>query len=103
MLRHFILAFFLIALALPAMAVSMPAAQDASAAKEDCHGVPMKHEGKAPADDHAGLHGCIGCVAPTNAAQPVAVLSAISFVPFADPVRRLSGTSPRPSLPPPRG
>jgi hypothetical protein len=102
MLRNLFLALFLLTLALPAMALPLPAAK-ASAMAEDCHGMsPQDDSGKHGGQDMR-LHGCIGCIAPLATELHAAQVELVGFMPFAEPVRRLSGTTPRPSLPPPRG
>jgi hypothetical protein len=101
MLRHFILAIFLIALALPAIAVATPSV-NVAAASEDCHGMSSQDDKGGDHESGMRIHSCIGCVAPTNTAPPLAEPLAVSFITFAEPVIHLSGTSPRPSLPPPR-
>lgn len=101
MLRQFILTFFLIALALPATATPAPAAGPATA-MEDCHGMPAQDEDSDQQHGDMRLHGCIGCIAPISAVVVVASGQGQRFRPFAAPIRRLSGTTPRPSLPPPR-
>lgn len=99
MLRHFILAIFLIALALPAMAT--PSAH-ATAVSEDCHGKPSPDQTEGEPESDARLHGCIGCVAPTEAVQPMATRTLAAFIPVFAAVRPLSGISPRPGIRPPR-
>jgi hypothetical protein len=101
MLRNIILALFLLTLALPAMALPMPAAET-SVMAGDCHGMPAQdHSGKPDGQDMR-LHGCIGCIAPLATALLAAQAEPLRFSPFAQPVHRLTGTTPRPSLPPPR-
>jgi hypothetical protein len=101
MVRYFILAIFLIALSLPAVAVATPSA-NVAAASEDCHGMasPDQTEGEPKSD--VRLHGCIGCVVPTEAVQQMASRSAAAFIPAVAAVRPLSGISPRPGIRPPR-
>ncbi len=70
---------------------------------EDCHGIPAQDVDSDQQHGDMRLHGCIGCIAPISGAMAVASGQAIGFAPFAQPVRRLTGTTPRPSLPPPRG
>ena len=101
MLRHFILAIFLIALSLPAIAVATPSVND-FAASEDCHGMSSQDDEGGDPESGPRIHSCIGCVAPTNAAPPLAEPVTFRFIPFAELVVYLNGTSPRPSLPPPR-
>ncbi len=101
MLRHFVLAIFLIALALPAMAVPTPSAHT-TAVSEDCHGKPSQDQTEGDPEIDVRLHGCIGCVAPTEAVQPIATRSAAAFIPVFAAVRPLSGISPRPGIRPPR-
>jgi hypothetical protein len=102
MLRQFFLTLFLIALAMPAIAMRSPSADDASVATEDCHGMPVKHQDSDQQKGDVRLHGCIGCIAPFSAALAMAEEQPVRFIPFAEPIRRLTGTTPRPSLPPPR-
>ena len=101
MLRHFILAIFLIALALPAIAVASPSV-NVAAASDDCHGMSSQDDKVGDHESGIRIHNCIGCIAPTNAAPPVAKPLRFSFITYSVPVIHLSGTSPRPSLPPPR-
>ena len=68
MLRHLLLALFLIGLSLPAMAVSA----HAGSAPVDCHGMQPTH--KPDADNGKIGHFCIGCVA--SPALPFAVQAA---------------------------
>jgi hypothetical protein len=102
MLRNLFLALFLLTLALPAMAMPLPAA-DKSMAAEDCHGMPAQDDNGKHDGQDMRLHGCIGCIAPLGTSMSAPQVEPLGFVPFAEPVRRLSGTTPRPSLPPPRG
>jgi hypothetical protein len=102
MLRNLFLALFLLTLALPAMALPVPA-KEAGTMAEDCHGMPTPDDNGKHDGQDMRLHGCIGCIAPLATALPAAQVEPIGFTPFAEPVRRLSGTTPRPSLPPPRG
>ena len=101
MLRHFILAIFLIALAMPAMAVETPSAH-AMAVSEDCHGMPSQDQTEGDPEADVRLHGCIGCVAPTDAVQPMSARFAGAFILVVAAVRPLSGISPRPGIRPPR-
>jgi hypothetical protein len=102
MLRNLFLALFLLTLALPAMALPVPAAE-ANAMAEDCHSMPVQDDSGEHSGQDMRLHGCIGCIAPLATAMPATQVEPLGFVLFAEPVRRLSGTTPRPSLPPPRG
>jgi hypothetical protein len=102
MLRNLFLALFLITLALPAMALPLPAGETKAMA-EDCHGMPAQDDGGQHDGQNLRLHGCIGCIAPLATLLLTAQIEPLAFMPFAEPVRRLSGTAPRPSLPPPRG
>lgn len=101
MFRNLILAIFLVALALPAVAMPIPVAAPGAPAMEDCHGMPMDHD-KGDAGDHSQHRGCIGCIAP-QAAMPVAFgPPTLPFIIALASAKKLSGTIPRPSLPPPR-
>lgn len=100
MLRQFILAIFLIALALPATAMPVPSVE--SVTGEDCHGMPKQDNDTDHKSADTRLHGCIGCIAPFADAYAAMAAQQPGFVPYAEPVRCLTGTTPRPSLPPPR-
>lgn len=96
MLRHLLLALFLIGLSLPAMAVSA----HAESASVDCHGSQPAR--KSEGDVGKSGHFCIGCVA--NSALPaVEVPLALGpAVPVAQPLTRLASADIPPSIPPPR-
>jgi hypothetical protein len=102
MLRNIILALFLLTLALPAMTLPVPAAERSTMA-EDCHGMPADDDSGKHDGQDMRLHGCIGCIAPLSSALPATRVEPLGFIPVAEPVRCLIGTTPRPSLPPPRG
>lgn len=97
MLRHLLLALFLIGLSLPAMAVSAHAEN----APVDCHDSQPAHP-KPDSDGGKASHFCIGCVA--NPALPVAEtpLSLRAAKPVAQPMIALAGANAPPSIPPPR-
>ena len=96
MLRHLLLALFLIGLSLPAMAMSAHGER----APVDCHGAPPTHK----PDGDAGKmgHFCIGCVA--HPALPVveAPLPLPPAAPVAQPMTALAGANAPPGTPPPR-
>jgi hypothetical protein len=102
MLRSILLALFLLMLALPAIALPVPAAA-AVAMTQDCHGMPAPDDSGKDNGSELRLHSCIGCIAPLATVLPAKQVEPLCFAPFAEPVRRLSGTAPRPNLPPPRG
>lgn len=102
MLRNLIAAIFLLALALPAVAMPLPAKAVNEAAMQDCHGMPMDHGRSDNGDNHTQHRGCIGCIA-SYAAMPVLMAAVpLSFIIQSTPDHKLNGTVPRPSLPPPR-
>jgi hypothetical protein len=103
MIRNLIALLFLFSLGLPAMAVPLPAADATAVTAEDCHGMPSPEHGDDQPEGEVRMHGCIGCIAPLAATLPVATQDSIGFTPFVEPVHRLTGTTPRPNLPPPRG
>lgn len=96
MLRHLLLALFLIGLSLPAMAVSA----HAESTPVDCHGTPPVH--KSDGDAGKTGHFCIGCVA--NPVLPVAAapLPLPVAAPVAQPMTALASANAPPSIPPPR-
>ena len=107
MIRNLVAAIFLLALALPAFAMPVPAraammdgmtngASMAMAA--DCHGMPTKQD----KDGHVQQHGCIGCIAPYAPDIRLAKAAPLPFVTSAQLIRKLDGTAPPPSTPPPR-
>lgn len=102
MLRHLILALFLIGLTLPSIAA--PAAAADAAAMTDCHTMPVDG-GKPGKMDHDGGpagHVCIGCIA--NVAQPMMAMRqpAPPTPPHPRPMIALAGADIAPSIPPPR-
>ena len=102
MLRNLLALLFVFALALPAVAMPAPADDSAMAMAEDCHGMPMERDDKAPAGEQAMHHGCIGCVAsyaPAILAMRAAVLVT---PPLPGLTAALSGFAPKPHDPPPR-
>lgn len=96
MLRHLLLALFLIGLTLPAVAVSA----HVESAPVDCHSTPPAH--KPDGDAGKTGHFCIGCVA--NPALPAveAPLPLPLATPVAQPMTALAGANAPPSIPPPR-
>lgn len=96
MLRHLLLALFLIGLSLPAMAGSA----HAESASVDCHGSQPTH--KSDGDAGKTGHFCIGCVAnpALPAAEPPLPLPAAA--PVAQPMTALASANAPPSIPPPR-
>lgn len=97
MLRHLLLALFLIGLSLPAISVSA----HAETTRVDCHDMqPAQH--KPDGDSGKTGHFCIGCVA--NPAMPVAQvpLSVSPASPIGRPMAALASTNARPGIPPPR-
>lgn len=108
MIRNLIAAIFLLALALPACAVPVPArTMNAYTAvttmAAGCHGMPIKQPRKYPGD-HGSMqqHGCIGCIAPFAPAMEIGRAEALPLVVGADFIRKLEGTAPPPNTPPPR-
>ena len=100
MLRHLILALFLIGLSLPAIAVSA----HAEAVPTDCHGARPANAPHHKPDGDTGKtgHFCIGCVASPAlpaAKTPPALRAA---APVAQPMTALTGANAPPSVPPPR-
>ncbi len=102
MFRNLLALLFLFALALPALAVPAPLTDSATAMAEDCHGMPMQHDDKAPAGDHAIQHGCIGCVAPYAPAIVEVREVVLVTPPLPGLMAALSGFAPKPHDPPPR-
>lgn len=96
MLRHLLLALFLIGLSLPAMAVS-PHVESAPA---DCHGKRPTH--KPDADGGKTGHFCIGCVASPALPFTDSPLPLPAAAPIAQPMTALAGANAPPSIPPPR-
>lgn len=102
MFRNLLALLFLFALALPALAVPAPVADSAAAMVEDCHGMPMQHDDKAPAREHAMQHGCIGCIAPYTPAIVEVRTAVLVTPPLPGLTATLSGFAPKPHDPPPR-
>jgi hypothetical protein len=102
MFRNLLTLLFLFALALPAVAMPAPADDKAMAMAEDCHGMPMERDDKAPAGEQVMHHGCIGCVAPY--ALTILAMRAAVLVnpPLPGLTATLSGFAPKPHDPPPR-
>jgi len=96
MLRHLLLALFLIGLSLPAMAVSA----HAGSAPVDCHGRQPMH--KTDADGGKTGHFCIGCVASPALPFADSPLPLPAAAPVAQPMTALAGANAPPSIPPPR-
>ncbi|BBB08919.1 hypothetical protein [Sphingopyxis sp. EG6] len=100
-IRHLLLALFLIGLSLPSVTAPVQAESQAS----DCHGaMPAEIPHHPPdADDGQGAsHMCIGCVASTPPAPIAAPLPLPALLPPVLPMVTLAGASARPSIPPPR-
>ncbi len=102
MFRNLLALLFLFALALPALAVSAPVADNAAAMAEDCHGMPMQQDDKAPAGEHALQHGCIGCIAPYAPVMAQVRAAVLVTPPLPGLTAALSGFAPKPHDPPPR-
>ena len=102
MIRNLLATLFLFALALPAVAMPVPAYRNGSDIAKSCHDMPMERKDQAPRNDHAMMHGCIGCIAPTLPA--LASLRAHLVVAIDTPatVSALIGIAPNPRDPPPR-
>jgi hypothetical protein len=101
MIRHLLLALFLIGLSLP----SVTAPAQAESMVTDCHGaMPAETPHHQPdADDgQAAAHVCIGCVASTPAVAAVAPLPLPALLPSIRPMATLTGANAPPSIPPPR-
>lgn len=96
MLRHLLLALFLVGLSLPAMAVSA----HAGSTPVDCHGTQPTHR----PDGDAGKvgHFCIGCVANPALPATEAPLPIPLAAPVARPMTALAGANVPPGTPPPR-
>ena len=98
MLRHLLLALFLIGLSLPAMTV--PA--QAGTAPIDCHGMPPSdHHPDRDAGKAAG-HMCIGCVASPALPSVETPIPLPAAAAVAQPVDALAGADTPPGIPPPR-
>ena len=100
-IRHLLLALFLIGLSLPSVTAPVQAESQAS----DCHGaMPADKPHHQPdADDGKGAgHMCIGCVASTPPAPIAAPLPLPALLPPVLPMTTLAGANARPSIPPPR-
>lgn len=102
MFRNLLALLFLFALALPALAVPAPVADSAMVMAEDCHGMPMEQDDKAPASEHAMQHGCIGCIAPYAPAIAEVRAAVLVAPPLPGLTTTLSGFAPKPHDPPPR-
>ncbi|MGC1470563.1 MAG: hypothetical protein WA793_14405 [Sphingorhabdus sp.] len=102
MFRNLLALLFLFALALPALAVPAPVADRVMVMAEDCHGMPMQHDDKAPAGEHAMQHGCIGCVAPYAPTIMEARTVVLVTPPLPGLTATLSSFAPKPHDPPPR-
>ena len=101
MIRHLLLALFLIGLSLP----SVTAPVQAEAMVTDCHGAmpvePSHHQPDAD-DGKAAAHVCIGCVASTPAVAAAAPMPLPALLPPILPMATLTGANAPPSIPPPR-
>lgn len=63
----------------------------------------MEHGKSDNGDNHGQHRGCIGCIAPQAALPALLESQQLPFIAQSLPNRKLNGTVPRPSLPPPRG
>ena len=101
MIRHLLLALFLIGLSLP----SVTAPAQAEVMVSDCHGtVPTDtphHQPDSDGGQGAG-HMCIGCVASSAAAVAATPMPLLALLPMAQPMASLAGANAPPSTPPPR-
>jgi len=98
MLRHLLLALFLLGLSLPAISVSA----HAESVPVDCHGMqPSDHKSDRDAGKAAG-HLCIGCVANPALPMVATLLPLPSAAPVAQPMAALAGADAPPGTPPPR-
>ncbi len=101
MLRHLLLALFLISLSLP----SVTAPVQAESMVTDCHGAmpvePPHHQPDAD-DGKTAAHVCIGCVASTPAVGAAAPMPLPALLPPILPMATLTGANAPPSIPPPR-
>ncbi len=101
MIRHLLLALFLIGLSLP----SVTAPVQAESMVTDCHGTmpvePPHHLPDADGGKAAG-HMCIGCVASTPAVAAASPMPLAAILPPILPMATLTGASTPPSIPPPR-
>ena len=101
MIRHLLLALFLIGLSLP----SVTAPVQAETMVADCHGAmpvePSHHQPDAD-EGQATAHVCIGCVASTPAVAAAAPLPLPALLPSIRPMATLTGANAPPSIPPPR-
>ena len=102
MFRNLLALLFVFALALPAVAMPAPADENAVAMAEDCHGMPMQHDDKAPGSEHAMQHGCIGCIAPYSPVMAQVRAAVLVTPPLPGLTAALSGFAPKPHDPPPR-
>ena len=102
MFRNLLALLFLIALALPAVAMPAPADENAVAMAEDCHGMPLEHGDKSPTGEQVMHHGCIGCVAPYAPAIAEVRAAVLVAPPLPGLTATLSGFAPKPHDPPPR-
>ncbi len=101
LIRHLLLALFLIGLSLP----SVTAPVQAEAMVTDCHGaMPVDTPLHQPdTDDGKGAaHVCIGCVASTPAVAAAAPMPLPALLPAILPMATLAGANAPPSIPPPR-
>ncbi|WP_432770796.1 MAG: hypothetical protein HEQ22_08720 [Sphingopyxis sp.] len=101
MIRHLLLALFLIGLSLS----SVTAPVQAQPGNADCHGAmpvePSHHQPDAD-DGKAAGHVCIGCVASTPAALVAAPAALAALLPPVQPMAARAGANAPPSIPPPR-
>lgn len=104
MLRNLIALIFIIALALPAVAMQSPSAPETMVMNADCHGMPMEKQDDQTGEHGKGLrlHGCIGCIAPVSPVFNIVPSVAMPFITQSTLYRDLSGTVAGPTIPPPR-
>ena len=105
MLRNLFLAIFLLALALPALAVPVAPAVASETAAAACHGMSVEKQDDAGDEGHGNsgrLHGCIGCIASGTAVLDMAQTPELPFITHSAITRELSGTAAGPTIPPPR-
>ena len=101
MIRHLLLALFLLGLSLPS--VTSPLQPEAIAT--DCHGaMPVDSSPHQPDGEgnKAAAHICIGCIASTPAAAAAAPMRLPKLLPPLLPMATLAGANAPPSIPPPR-
>lgn len=103
MLRHLILALFLLALSLPAVAT--PAHAETAPAAAHCHGSADSDSRSHPqkdADTGKAGHICIGCAAKGAPLLIIAPVASPARAPTPQPLAKLAGADLPPRTPPPR-